>query len=272
MITIEDFEPSFDAVRFHLDIALNNAPSDREVAQVQQVAQQLFNLYTQLVVRMINQTKQGNSDLFLNKIRSGQSFPELVKEFQLVDCIVIVALDTLGNSIVGFVQKLFRDGQLSKRASGFYLQLARSYRKLLSSRIYSSKYDLIENAIDRQALDILNGIIALKEFDEAVEFVALLKNRKAFQADRAEQALIEGYRRSLMTGLKGMTRLLAYAYINFLLVCMMMGILIAMIFNQAYIILLVADVLAIRYFWRFGPKISALRSRIRRRVNEIARG
>jgi hypothetical protein len=266
MLTIEDFEASFDEVRFRLDIALNKAQSDRDKAAVQQVVQQLFNLYTQLVVRMIVETKGATTDGFLEKIRSGQNFAELAREFQLVECVTIVTLSTLGNSVVGFAQKLYRDHQLGKRTQKFHLQVARTYRKIVTSKIYSDRYALISDAIDRLAMDIIKAMVSLSEFEEGIEFVALLKTRNAFKATQVETELVDGYRRSLMMGVKGIARLFTYAYINFLLVFWIPVLLILMYWYPACLVLLAVDIGAIRYFWRFGPQVSKFRKRINQRT------
>lgn len=277
MVTIEDFESSFDAVRFHLEIAWSRTQSIEDKAIVQAVAQELFNLYIQVVGRMIVQARQGINADAIGKIRSGLSFADLAREYSLDKCIAIVALDTLSNSVTGFVQKLFLDHQLGRRTSKFYVQVARSYRKIVYSRIYSDKYGLINNAIDRQSADIIQGIIDLKEWDEGVEFVALLKSRTSFSSAGFEQTFIEGYRKSLMSGLKNIARFVQYAYINFALGFVLFILLVVLAFSGGsgaasflLLLLMVADVYLLRYFWRYGPKIAAMRSRINQRVREIS--
>lgn len=60
-------------------------------------------------------------------------------------------------------------------------------------------------------------MLTIEEFaDEGVEFVANLKARRFKMAARAKEELIEGYRKSLITGPKFITRLIQFASINFL--------------------------------------------------------
>ena len=268
MKTADDFEPSLDAVRFHLEIALAYADSYNKITTIQQVTQQLIYLYFQLIIHIIEQQRNSSAESFLQNIQPPPAFAEWIRKPPLNDYIAPMDLGELENSIASFVQSLYHDHQMGKRFSIFYLQVARSYRKIALSKIYSSKYDVIDNIINRQSLDIINGIISLKEFDEGLEFVALLKSRNFFSADRVEQALIGGYRKSLLTGFKGSARFVTYAYINILLGLLTLGL---CFYNLLFIILLVADILAVRYLWRFGPKIATLRSQINKRAEEIAR-
>jgi hypothetical protein len=281
MLVIEDFEASFDSVRHHLKLALQYAAGHGEPAVVRQVAQQLFNLYIQMIVRLITQGKQGSSEQFIQQLGNGQSFAELARQFNLADCVAIVTLDTLRIALFGFVQKLFRDAELRKKSARFYLQVGRTYRKIVFSELYTDEYQLIRDTIDNHTMDIINGIIVFEEFEgEGIEFVANLKARNFRSAARAENELLEGYRKHLMGGysLKGATKVVKRGA-KFFTYQMFFGLgLLILLFllihagGAGVVIWLAAAIgggMALRYYWRCGPQIAAMRQQIEQRAAGI---
>lgn len=276
MLRIEDFESSFDTVKFHLEIALGHAGTMGETMTVQQLTQQLFDFYSKLVTQLIAKAKEGNIEPFLASIRSDQSFAELAKTYRLDYCAAIVALDTLKNSVIGFVQKLFRDQELKNKSAKFYHQVARSYSKIIRSAIYADKYDLLKNIIERQTIEIVNGIIALREWEDGIDFIVLLRNRHPPDlAARAEKALVEGYRKSLATGLKFVARAVKYTYIYILVSMALFFSLLLLAFSGGgdgsgflFLLMFIASILLMRYFWRFGPDVAKFRSKINQRAQK----
>ena len=98
--------------------------------------------------------------------------------------------------IAEYFERLHTEWKIAKKQNVFFVQLARTYRKILASKIYSADYGLIDNTIDRNKIDIIAAIVTQNDWDEGIEFMATLDFRKpAFNYSVLKSNFYRGYRK-----------------------------------------------------------------------------
>lgn len=197
---ISNFEVTFDSIIHYLEIALSKVQNAEQKALVQRTAQELFHGHIFLIEQKISYLRALSQRNVGHKVKDffkGQSsIPE--PDFMPPPGMTVVAAQVLKVEVALFLlnyfQKVHAEWKVNRQANFFYVQLVRSYRKIVDSAVYDAQYTLLHHTVDRNKKEIVKAIVALKEWDEGVEFIASLAYRQPFNFGSLQNDLYRGYR------------------------------------------------------------------------------
>ena len=273
---INNFEVTFDAVIHHLEVAFSKAKEVSDIELVKRVAQELFHGHIFLIEQKINYQKALNQRGLMTKIGDLFKGKSSLEEppFKMPPGLVAVSSKALlkveaAVFLADYFERLYTEWKISKKREFFYVQLARTYRKVIVSKIYDAQYSLINNTIDRNKVDIINAIIAQQDWDEGIEFVASLDFRKpTFKYSTLKNTFYRGYKKYCMS--RNVTS--TYFFIGSILISNILLILYSLskslgTFSNAMIIILI--ILLSVFLIRYEHRSLLLRYKISQRVKEM---
>jgi len=270
---LNNFEVTFDIIIHHLEFSMSKANTDSERNQVQRIAQELFHGHIFLIEQKLNYLKALAARSAGQKIKAifEGNIPE--PDFILPAAMIINATTFLSAETAillgAYFEKLYSQWKISLKSHFFYVQLARTYRKIIASSVYNKDFTLIDNTIDRTKLDIVKGIIALREWDEGVEFMAYLEYRKPFNYSILKGNFYRGYRKYFMIR----NILSTYFFFSFIIITSLV-LLIWLAFQHlgegltAFAIFTI--IFLSIFFIRYEHRLIFLKYRIRQRIKEIS--
>jgi hypothetical protein len=273
---IQDFEATFDSIIHHLELALSKAKNEFEAQEIKRIAQELFHCHIYMIEQKINYLKALANQHIGQKIKTLFTGNSSIAEppFQLSGNIIAITTQILNIQAASFIteyfQRLYAEWKVDRKSLFFYVQLARTYRKIVASNIYSKQFSLINNTIDRNKFEIIRAIVNTNEWDEGVEFIASLEHRKPFHFSMLKSQFYRGYRKYFMK------RNLFSTYLFFCALLFLSVYLIILCVTQAewsttmktmsfFAILFLAV-----FFGRYEHRLIPLKIRIRQKVKEIS--
>ena len=273
MKNINNFEVTFDAIIHHLELALAKATNQGEIELVQLLAQELFHGHIFLVEQKIEHLKVLNQRGLIDKIGSffkGESIEEA--PFTMPSGIGGFAKNVFDQNVylivISYFEKLHMDWKISQKSNFFYIQLARIYRKMIASKVYNPNFNLISNTIDRNKNEIANSIIAQSDWDESVEFLAALEYRKPFNFNSLRNTIFNGYRKYFRWKSISSTYFF-YCTIFFGAIFAFIKCMLSELGNFEKTLVSIIILITLIFFYRFEHRVIGLKTRIKKRVEEL---
>lgn len=204
----KDFEICFDKIMYHLENAMLKCTDSEERTRVQLLAQEIYHGHV-FIIRskieyLITKNNEGvwiKLDNFFKKIFGAEVAVHTVRVPYSLQSLL---MKEFGYDAVQLITEYFRvlaeNTKLNNELNIFYIQMFRTFRKIIQTEAFKYEKRLIVNTIASNIDNIYNSIIIQEKLDEIPHFVAFLNAFYPDEHDSNKRRLRNIYIENNFTG------------------------------------------------------------------------
>lgn len=219
----KNFETCFDKIVYHLENAIDKCDNPKDKQKIQLFAQEIYHGHIFIIKSKVDFLIEKNNEGFLTKIDNffKKVFGGYVKEHtvQLPSTISDFLQTEYGPEAVTLMVEYFRvlakNTKLNEELNLFYIQMFRTYRKVIQTNIYKKDTRLMVNTIKSNIDNINNAISITQTWDEAPHLIAFLNCFAPDEFENTKGNIRESYIKNNFTDYQFDARG-AYEFVEFL--------------------------------------------------------